>query len=404
MRIHLASDTLRKSVRPRDEIGPDRVNVRVFLAAYMIAAKPSHVFESMQQLEKAVEEAAKLVLSNFESIIHFTLQRGSLHGIEHGVLAGFSVLLCNFLRCFKAWKVPDEEKLVKRIKHALIALYQAEAVLPVDQPVDSEISIEFRDQIERLRGKLISIGGPEALAEFDRTRPATVAGIERGVGRVSWPEKTTNEQLAHELLLDSTFQLGDDGEHTVIDTSSREIRGHFHEVWFCIYYRLLFVWVSYCFSPLQQFWESVADDLRLSVPCYVRVFRVLRDIKDALCELAGGREVSATMELLDVDFIKRQLKNGAFSLEDCKRLFVSVVGIIRRIQAPKRDAEVNDKWKLLSDDMILGGGDQPKAFQVALRFMHDQINLLRIDAANARCVCVFLWREGVELVLMLSFV
>jgi hypothetical protein len=113
---------------------------------------------------------------------------------------------------------------------------------------------------------------------------------------------------------------------------------------------------------------------------------VLRDIKDSLCELGGGREKLAAEEVLDMDFIKHQLNNEAFSLEDCKRLFVSVVDIIRRIQAPKRDAELSEQWKRLCDDMIVNGGDQPKAFQVALRFMLERVNILRIDAANMRCV------------------
>ncbi len=138
--------------------------------------------------------------------------------------------------------------------------------------------------------------------------------------------------------------------------------------------------------PLQQFWASIEDDFRLPVPCFVRVLRVLRDVKDTLCEIAGEREKVAATELLDIDFIRHQLENGVFSLEDCKRLFCSVVNIIRRLQAPKRDAEVNEMWKRMSDDMIVNGGDQPRAFQVALRFMHDRANILRIDAANARYV------------------
>jgi hypothetical protein len=221
---------LRRSGRLDDELGPSHVNARVFLAAYMIAAKPSHVFESMEKLERAVSEAAKLVLSSFESIIHITVQMGSLQAVDNGVLTGFSTLLCNYLSCFKAWKIPDEAKLIKRIKHALTALYQAEAALPVDEPDDSKLNIEFRTQIERLRGKMLSIGGPAVLAEFDSTRPAIVAGIERGVGRVTWPEKTTNEQLAHELLLDSTFHIDEDGDYATVSTPSRAICGHFHEV------------------------------------------------------------------------------------------------------------------------------------------------------------------------------
>jgi hypothetical protein len=196
----------------------------------MIAYKPSYIFDSIQTLEKALIEAAKLMLSSFNTIIRFTVQTGSLQFINNEFLAKFSLQLYDYLRCFKAWKIPNEAKLLKRIKNALTALYQAEAFLPVDEPVDSEMRNEFRVQIERLRGKMLSIGGPEVLAEFDSTRPALVAGIERGRGRVNWPERTSNEQLAHELLLDPTFQLGDDGDYATIDASARGIRQHFHEV------------------------------------------------------------------------------------------------------------------------------------------------------------------------------
>ena len=48
-------------------------------------------------------------------------------------------LLLNFRRAFKAWKVPDEINLTKRIKHALVALYQRLKHLSPDEPEDSEL-------------------------------------------------------------------------------------------------------------------------------------------------------------------------------------------------------------------------------------------------------------------------
>ncbi len=146
------------------------------------------------------------------------------------------------------------------------------------------------------------------------------------------------------------------------------------------------VCLGFSLSFLQQFWVSIEDDFRLPVPCFVRVLRVLREIKDSICEIAGGREKAAAEELLDIDFIKHQLESNVFSLEDCKRLFISVVDIIRRIQTPKRDADLNEKWKRLSGDMIVHGVDQPKAFSSALRFVFERANILRIDAANTRYV------------------
>jgi hypothetical protein len=86
----------------------------------------------------------------------------------------------------------------------------------------------FQRQIERLRSKLQAIAGVEAVRDYDRSREeararsAAVAarqvaalraasgggsgGGVLGVGRLS------NEELAHELLLDPAFQLrGEDG-------------------------------------------------------------------------------------------------------------------------------------------------------------------------------------------------
>ena len=145
--------------------------------------------------------------------------------------------------------MPDEAKLTCRIKHALIALYQAEEHLPPAEPTDSKLRLEFRTQIDRLRTKLSQIAGPEALEQFDTQRRAgqpsgsgsgggppggggggggssaaagvggsgsgSSAGVGSGAGAAglssgaypSLPGRMTNEQLAHELLLDPTFQL-----------------------------------------------------------------------------------------------------------------------------------------------------------------------------------------------------
>ena len=62
--------------------------------------------------------------------------------MPHELTKDFPTLLFNFLKAFKAWKVPDEIKLTKRIKHALIAMYQALKHLPPDEPEDSKMKKE----------------------------------------------------------------------------------------------------------------------------------------------------------------------------------------------------------------------------------------------------------------------
>ncbi len=49
-------------------MAPENVNIRVFLAAYMIAFYPANVFESMGTLEKELYAAAGPLLEKFSKI------------------------------------------------------------------------------------------------------------------------------------------------------------------------------------------------------------------------------------------------------------------------------------------------------------------------------------------------
>ena len=50
-------------------LAPETVNARVFLAGYMIAYRPTHVFESMGALEHALLEAAGPLMETFQNIV-----------------------------------------------------------------------------------------------------------------------------------------------------------------------------------------------------------------------------------------------------------------------------------------------------------------------------------------------
>ena len=135
---------------------------------------------------------------------------------------------------------------------------------------------------------------------------------------------------------------------------------------------------------LQAFWDSLVDDLCLKEPCYVRVFRVLAEIRDGICDLAGSRESEVLRDIIDIDFIRKQVDIGAFDWGSCKRLVGGVLDSIRRIQAPARDAETHALWKSLSSSMLAADVDQPRILCKALEFLLDRVNVLRIDAANSR--------------------
>lgn len=246
-RIHLLC-TFRHGSPPR-ALRPENVNVRVFLAGFMIAYRPTHVFESMGALEHALLEAATPLLTLFQKLCGELQAKKAFSAVRPELTKDFSNMLFEYLKCFKAWKVPDEAKLTCRIKHALIALYQAEQHLPPDEPEDSKLKMEFRTQIERLRSKLQQIAGVEALKKFDDERlsgslPGVCAnGSVSGGGNnncggggayAALPGRMTNEQLAHELLLDPAFQLDESGGCSVENPVFHRIRESFHQVSVCV--------------------------------------------------------------------------------------------------------------------------------------------------------------------------
>ena len=367
--------------------------MRVFLAGFMIAYRPTHVFESMGALEHALLESTTPLMTTFDKICQILNEKHFFSEVPHELTQGFPTMLFDYLKRFKAWKVPDEAKLTCRIKHALIALYQAEDHLPPDEPDDSKLKVEFRTQIERLRSKLQQIAGEDALKKFDEDRlsgalPSGSAsggnGNDKGAGGGAYaalPGRMTNEQLAHELLLDPEFQLDESGGCSVENPVFHRIRESFHAVWCAVFFLISTTLII----SNQAFWDSLVDDLRLATPCYVRVLRVLAEIRDGIKDLAGSREAGALAESVDLDFIKQQAEAGLYDWDSCTKLVSSIVEIIQRVQAPKRDAETKAKWKAIDTAMQAATTDEhPRAFCQALEFLLDRLNVMRIDAANAR--------------------
>jgi hypothetical protein len=367
-RMHLLSTFRHGS--PSKSLAPENVNVRVFLAAFMIGYRPTHVFEGMGTLEQGLFEAAVPLLSQFERMCRTLLAAPYRHFqyVPSDQTKEFPTALFEYLKRFKAWKVPDEAKLSCRIKHALVALYQAEEHLPPDEPADSKLKVEFREQISRLRGKLQQISGQEALDKFDTERsawekPLPNTLIEAGGAYAALPGRMTNEQLAHELLIDPVFQLDEAGGCNNDNPVFQRIRDSFHKA----------------------FWESLIDDLKLATPCYVRVMRVLSEIRDGVKDLAGAREEGNIEEIVDIDFIKARAEAGNYSFNDAMNLIRAVVGVIQRVQAPRRDAETKEKWlAILAKVEVADSETTARVMCECLEFLLDRVNAMRIDAANAR--------------------
>ena len=89
----------------------------------------------------------------------------------------------------------------------------------------------------------------------------TDEGSSSGRGFSALPRRMTNEQLAHEVLIDPTFQLDTYG--SAPGENYVKIRASFEEA----------------------YWKSLADDLRLPTPCYARISRTLVELRDGIHDM-----------------------------------------------------------------------------------------------------------------------
>ena len=191
------------------------------------------------------------------------------------------------------------------------------------------------------------IAGPEALAQFDRERTAVLPsrsgptgggggggppgedGASSSVGKGGSPVagsvtggeglpsslaldfsqtgRASNEELAHELVLDPNFKIDRFGGFAAENPVFRRIRESFQSA----------------------FWDSLVGDLRLDTPCFVRVLRVLGEVRDGI--LAGTRDTGNIMVVVDLDFIRDQAEKGLYGWQDCVLLMGKIFGVIQQV-------------------------------------------------------------------------
>lgn len=133
-----------------------------------------------------------------------------------------------------------------------------------------------------------------------------------------------------------------------------------------------------------MFWDDLVVELRARAH-YTRTLRVLAEIRDAFTELCGGEEADAIRNAINIDFIQKRLEDAGFEWEDCITLGESVMRIIRRAQAPRRDAATVARWDVLHPRLYTADeADRPAVMAEMLEFFVQLVNQMRIDAANSR--------------------
>ena len=79
------------------------------------------------------------------------------------------------------------------------------------------------------------------------------------------------------------------------------------------------------------FLDSLVDDLLLDTPCFVRVLRVLGEVRDGIRWLAGTRDTGNIMGVVDLNFICNQVEKGLYGWQECILLLSKIFSVIQEV-------------------------------------------------------------------------
>ena len=343
------------------EAGITSVNVRVFLSGFMIAVYPEMVFENMPQqpLAQALHDATLPLLHHFERMCRPVSDAAHDIRNEDGEVTfelcvpeegtrPFQALLRTFLDAFRAWKIPDEERLLTRIRHALLALYQAQAHLPQNGAgADAAVVQEFRAQIERLEGKLAQIGGRDALEAFRRD-------YEQGVFLLTpppQPDATEADARRRARTLDMVHELRFDPD-----------------------YRL----ESLPLAPnLDQLYATLEADISAEPPRVVHLLLMLKSIREQIRGIAADFHRSQTEEEENEEALSQELV-GPERVTAVSRFACNAMARLLSMQAQQHFETTQPAWEALCAE-----GEAIPAVMRRLRFLLDQTALTRLNISNS---------------------
>ncbi len=368
-RIHLSCNFFR--VRGEALVAPipglDNVNVRVFMTTFVITNNPRNVFDnSLPEYEKNLKESAAEVLRCFTTAIEQYMARGQrFHAIDLELLHEFPRKLVVYLRHFNLWKREDGNNHKFTLSSALYCIFQAQDALPANEPNDSPLSVELRNQIQKMSGTLRVMCGQAALDEvyrqcrcgFQEFMPPAGYKVDSRSNinwRMLYKLRVDNALLAHELLIDPTFRLPYDPYEESIEAIND--------------------------AKIRNFWESAIRNFMQGR--YHVAVRIFKEVREHLLELGDDSHRETIHDMINVD----SMELPTFTLNDAKTMIVNSFQLVLRFQAPRRDEEVNAKYQrvMATIDAATTAETLAKAYVEALRLLRSCTGNMQMDAANLR--------------------
>jgi len=336
----------RLCVRKYRKLVGRRLMFRMFMNAFQLAEFPEDMFEATRgDLEERLFQTACDMLDSFEGITQYILQHYRFSDVPRVLTESFVPLLARYQDLYYEWEGEfGPRNTLHKAKEKLLNLYRRQAMS--GWSFDSKTRDEFKEAIEMMRKQVRENGGEEALGKIDVIRERMEEALPKDMDDEKRTGRLDGVGLIQRLVVNPTYR----GEVKVQDEGA-------------------------------VFWKALEVDLEIS-GFYDPTLVVLERLHGSLMNLSRTEgERCMVSEILDLRFIKDQVKKGLYTWSSVRGLVGGMVRILESIGRKQLDG-----WGEIARSLeaASGGSDHDRAssFCRALKFIVDSQKRLGNDEFN----------------------
>lgn len=341
-------------------------SVLCIIKAYLVTFQ-TDLFPSATNLEadNLILESINLIKFIEEVLVPEIIEAGGLQRVAYSTVSDFVKMAYEYLVIYQKWRALDVIRIGKLKEWSLIKLYNARKDV---LPQDVDLINQFDVQICTVRASLEKFGGVAAVKRFDEKRSFEPEkcnpplyfhnyhddeGDYGGFSETVFTGTPTNEQTAHELLINPEFHLPD------VSVSDH---------------------MSHRATSYRNFWDTLIKQLESNI--YDMTIKVFHQIRHACVSYKPDLG-----DVLNLEEIKHLLQNErGLSWPDICKLTIETADIIQRVHDnTPRQLETCERLALIRAAMTpeLPATDHIAEFSKALEISLERVRILDTDVANA---------------------
>ncbi|KAF1802793.1 T-complex protein 11-domain-containing protein, partial [Mucor lusitanicus] len=354
--IVVTTKVLNTALKLTDE--DSRHRARVLLTSYMTLMCPKEVLQDVNgPEEKRLHAAAKNMLELFEIWLR-------AHGRPGATAARLAFVDAwnDYNLLFETWKSRDCDQLVRNMTNYYVELSTLRQTVIAQQNGDESVGEQLKQQLDQIKTKLQKLGGPDALDRLQRALEATASSTSTGRRRQQQkntprspkmddeyesqqnannsnanPQQLgqllngyvpssglTNEQLAHELIMDPEFKLK---SYEPSNDLEKRVR----------------------MMAEKAFFDKIAEDIEQGT-AQTSLPALIKDVKNRLLSLVrpGTTMHNSINDAIDLTIIQQQMKQNSFNIQS---MIHYVLDTMTSMCAPVRDEEIQ-KVRSSNDSLV----------------------------------------------------